>query len=60
MPKILSVYGNLHFSQNKGVITLKEIKSFGLFPNATQEHIDDVIIGIDKGRNFIIFSNFTF
>jgi hypothetical protein len=54
MSKVLSVYGNLYFSQNKDVISLKEIKSFGLFPNSTRQYIDDVIIGSDNGRNFVI------
>ena len=54
LPKLLSVYGNLYFSNNPDVITLSEIKSFGLFPNAIEKSTDDVIIGVDRGCNFII------
>ena len=52
--KILQIYGNIYFSDNKDIISLKEIKNMGLFPDASQKLTDDVIIGEDKGWNFSI------
>ena len=54
IPKVLSMYGNLYFSQNTEVIDLQEMKSLGLFPRATTKNTDDVIIGAHKGFNFVI------
>lgn len=54
IPKILSIYGNLYRSTKEEVISLREIQSTGLFPRAEWETTDDIIIGIDKGCNFVI------
>lgn len=52
--KVLQVYGNLYFSDNKNAISHQEIKDMGLFMYSTHKDTDDVIIGIDKGCNFAI------
>ena len=52
--KILTLYGNLYFSDKKESISYKEIKDMGLYPRSTSKATDDVIIGVDKGCNFII------
>lgn len=54
IPKVLAVYGNLYISPNKDAITLNEMTSTGLFPRASWKSTDDVIIGLDKGCNFVI------
>lgn len=54
IPKILSIYGNLYRSTKEDVISLREIQSTGLFPRAAWQTTDDVIIGVDKGCNFVI------
>lgn len=52
--KILTLYGNLYFSDNKDIISHKEIKDMGLYRCSTNKNTDDVVIGIDKGCNFVI------
>jgi hypothetical protein len=54
LPKVLSIYGNLHYSQNSDVITLQDVKCCGLFPQSTEQTTDDVIVGVHKGLNFVI------
>ena len=52
--KILSIYGNLYFSESKDVISYKDIRSMGLFPSFTEKSDDDIVIGLYKGCNFVI------
>lgn len=54
LPEILKIYGNLYFSENKDSITHKDIYNMGLFRHSTSKSTDDVIIGIDRGCNFVI------
>ena len=44
LSNILSIFGKFHFSDRQ-VISLKEIKTNGLFRNATAKKDDDVIVG---------------
>ena len=52
--KILALFGNLYFSENKDVIPSSDIKSMGLFPRFATKSDDDIIIGIHQGLNFAI------
>lgn len=52
--KLLPLFGNYHFSQNKNLITLDEIKVSGLFKRADKKVDDDVIIGYYNGCNIVI------
>jgi hypothetical protein len=52
--KLVSLCGNLYFSQGKEVITSSEISDMGLFPSFTRKYDDDVIVGIHKGCNFAL------
>ena len=52
--KILSLYGNLYFSEKKDLISSRDIDNMGLFPRFATKYNDDIIVGIHKGCNFII------
>ena len=52
--KILSVFGNIYFSESKDIIPLLQIKKMGLFSRAMTKTDDDTIIGVYKGCNFVI------
>ena len=44
----------MYFSPNTEVISLQEMQSLGLFPRASTNRTDDVIIGAHNGFNFVI------
>lgn len=52
--KILALYGNMYFSDNKDIISVQEIKDMGLFPKFKTKEDDDIVIGIHNGCNFAI------
>ncbi len=52
--KILALYGNLFFSDNKDAVSFREIKDMGLYRRASKKTTDDVIIGVHKGCNLVI------
>lgn len=52
--KVLSLFGNIYFSDKKNAIPYSDIKKWGLFPSSTCKIDDDVIIGLHQGCNFLI------
>jgi hypothetical protein len=52
--KVLTLYGNLYFSENKDAVSYRDIKDMGLYRKASRKTTDDVIIGIHKGCNLVI------
>lgn len=53
LTKILSIFGKFYYL-NKQVVTLKEIKQFGIFPRGRSKYDDDVIVGTYKGIDLSI------
>lgn len=52
--KILTVFGNLYFSDKKNSVPYGDIQRWGLFPSSTDKSDDDVIVGLHNGCNFLI------
>ncbi len=52
--KILTLFGNLYFTDKKNAIPYEDIQKWGLFPYSTNKSDDDVIVGIHNGCNFLI------
>lgn len=52
--KVLSLCGNVSFSDKKNAVKYYDIRKMGLFPNFTSKTDDDVIVGEYKGCKFLI------
>ena len=52
--KILTLFGNLYFTDKKNAIPYEDIQKWGLFPSSTNKSDDDVIVGLHNGCNFLI------
>ncbi len=52
--KLLTLFGNLYFSDKKNAVPYGDIQKWGLFPSSTDKTDDDVIVGLHNGCNFLI------
>lgn len=52
--KILTLFGNLYFSDKKNAVPYGDVQRWGLFPSSTDKIDDDVIVGLHNGCNFLI------
>lgn len=54
LDKVLQVFGDIKWEENRELISNNELERSGLFPPFAERHQDDSFVGVYKGVNFII------